>query len=177
MEGDKDRKTSEGNVLLMKYNTTPFGVVGKCDSLYGIFLENGKPLLPCIFDGLTLPLLFEYSGILIYKGFMFCYYMSKRKADADDCTTECHTEGDYSSFSFFCDNRIYSIEQLGYNNNGAVLQGEWSVRYKDEYPVDRWSCNDKDLAMKNAEELFDIIKSIHPVCFVGEKHFNNEHKC
>ena len=162
-------ETTEGNVWMMEHNATPFGVVGKCDSLYGIFLENGKPLLPCIFDGLSIPLLFEYSGILLYKGFLYCYYLSKRKADMDGCTMECHTKGDYSSFSFACDNRFYSIEQMGYNNDGDVLHGDWSFRYKDEYPVGRWSCNDKDLAMKNAEELFGIIKSIHPICFVGNE--------
>lgn len=174
MERGKDRtttkiETSEGNVWMMEHNATPFGVVGKRDSLYGIFLDNGKPLLPCIFDGLTIPLLFEYSGILQYKGFLYCYYMSKRKADADDYTTECHAEGDRSSFSFFCDNRVYSIGQMGYNNDGVILRGGWSFRYKNEYPVDRWSCNDKESAMKNAKELFGIIKSIHPICFVGNK--------
>lgn len=162
-------ETIEGNVQLMEHNATPFGVVGKYNSLYGIFLDNGKPLLPCIFDGLSIPLLFEYSGILLYKGFLYCYYLSKRKADADDCTAECHTKGDYLSFSFACDDRVYSIEQKGYNNDGIVLHGDWSFRYKNEYPVKRWSCNNKKLASKNAEELFDIIKSIHPICFDGNE--------
>ena len=162
-------ETTEDNVLLLKHNATPFGVVGKRDSLYGIFLENGKPLLPCIFDGLSIPLLFEYSGILLYKGFVYCYYMERGKTETDVCATECSTKGDYSSFSFACDNRVYSIEQMGHNNDGIVLHGDWALRYKNEYPVGRWSCNDKDLAMKNAEELFGIIKSIHPICFVGNE--------
>lgn len=152
----------EGNVWINTNSLSQLGFNAKWNDLMGLYTESGKVLLPCIFEDLSNPI-YCARGTMQYKGFRYSYtwrgVVSERESDKiDPIDSEC------GQMTFVCDNNIYSIFFLGYNDDGLIHKGAFSVARQEEDPFNALPEDEKlKLGKENIDELFSIIRSIHSI--------------
>ena len=77
--------------------------------------------------------------------------------DIERITTE-----NLSSMAFICDDRVYLIEFMGYNTFDYMHKGGIAAFREDTESFNKLSDDEKmELAVKNIEDFFEIIQSIH----------------
>ena len=79
--------------------------------------------------------------------------------------------GDYdtddkpSSIAFVGKKNVFSLAFVGRNEFGIIHPEHKALIHEVDSPFDKLDDKTRELAMKSTEELFGIIKSIHPFCF------------
>lgn len=145
-------KVPEGKVEINERSLSPYGFNARWNNMLGLYTKKGNVLFPCVFEDLSNP--FDLSGSLQYKGFLYWYRIE----------SEVPKEFLISpGIVFACDDKIYSIQFVQYNNDGYIHKGGVSVSREDEDPFVGLPYDKKEqLAKQNIAELFEIIKCTHP---------------
>lgn len=147
-----DIKVQEGEVWINGNSLSPYGFTAWWNNKMGIYTKKGDVLFPCVFEHLSNPVALVPDGILQYKGFLYWYNIEFKEPTTDE-----------PMIAFTCDDRIYSVRYVRYNNDGYIHNGGVSISRTEEDPFVMLPGNQKQqLAKQSIKELFEIIKSTHP---------------
>ena len=151
-------KTPEGKVRIDWRSAGGLGFTAKWDGKYGLYTFRGDTLLPCVFDDLVAPVLWDQPVKLLYKGFLYDFLVEgdKQEIEIGDCDTNNH----HSSIAFIGKKNVFSLSFVGYNRYGIIHPKNKTHAHEIENPFDRLD--------NKTEELFGIIQSVHPCCFPKE---------
>lgn len=159
-------KIPEGKVRIDWRSSGGLGFTAKWDGRYGLFTFRGDVLLPCIFDDLLAPILWDDPVKLLYKGFLYNFLVEGEKQEME--IGDCDTDGNRSGIAFIGKKSVFSLSFVGFNEHGIIHPENKTLAHEVEDPFDKLDDKTRELAKKNAEELFGIIQSVHPNCFPKE---------
>ena len=151
-------KTPEGKVRIDWRSSGGLGFTAKCDGKYGLYTFRGDVLLPCVFDDLVAPVLWDQPLKLLYKGFLYDFLVEGDKQEIEIGDSD--TDDYHSSIAFVGKKNVFSLSFVGYNKYGIIHPKNKTLAHEIENPFDRFD--------NKTEELFGIIQSIHPYCFPKE---------
>ena len=156
-------KTPEGKVRIDWLSSEGLGFTAKWDGKYGLYTNRGNVLLPCVFDNLVASVFWDYPVKLLYNGFLYRFMVEGEKQEME--IGDCDTDDKPSSIAFVGKKNVFSLAFVGRNELGIIHPENKALIHEVENPFDKLDDKTRELAMKNTEELFGIIKSIHPFCF------------
>lgn len=159
-------KTPEGKVRIDWRSSGGLGFTAKWDGKYGLYTFRGDVLLPCVFDDLVASMLWERPVKLLYKGFLYNFLVEGKKQEMEIVDRE--TNDKPSSIAFIGKNSAFSLSFVGLNELGIIHPENKTFAHEVENPFDKLDDKTIELAKNNAEELFGIVKAIHPDCFSKE---------
>ena len=159
-------KTPEGVVWIDWRRSGGLGFTAKWDGKYGLYTNRGNVLLPCVFDNLVASIFWDYPVKLLYKGFLYRFMVEGEKQEME--IGDCNTDDKPSSIAFVGKKNVFSLAFVGRNEFGIIHPENKALIHEVENPFDKLDDKTRELAMKNTEELFGIIQSIHPFCFPKE---------
>lgn len=159
-------KIPEGKVWIDWRSSGGLGFTVKWDGKYGLFTFRGDVLLPCVFENLAAPMLWDQPVKLLYKGFLYDFLVEgdKQELEIGDCDTDDH----HSSIAFVGKKNAFSLSFVGRNELGIIHPENKTLAHEVENPFDKLDDKTRKLAMENTEELFEMVKTIHPDCFPKE---------
>ncbi len=76
-------KTPEGKVRIDWRSSGGLGFTAKWDGKYGLYTFRGDVLLPCVFDDLVAPVLWDQPVKLLYKGFLYNFLVEGEKQEME----------------------------------------------------------------------------------------------
>ena len=156
-------KTPEGKVRIDWRSSGGLGFTAKWDGKYGLYTNKGNVLLPCVFDDLVASVFWDYPVKLLYKGFLYRFMVEGEKQEME--IGDCDTDDKSSSIAFVGKKNVFSLAFVGRNEFGIIHPEKKPLVHEVENPFDKLDDKARELAMKNTEELFGNIQSIHPFCF------------
>ena len=159
-------KTPEGKVRIDWRSSGGLGFTAKWDGKYGLYTFRGDALLPCVFDDLVAPMFWERPVKLLYKGFLYNFLVEGEKQEMEIVDRE--TNDKPSSIAFIGKNGAFSLSFVGLNELGIIHPKNKTFAHEVENPFDKLDDKTRELVMKKTEELFELVKIIHPDCFPKE---------
>lgn len=159
-------KTPEGEVWLDWRSSGGIGFTAKWNGKSGLYTKRGDVLLPCVFDDLFAPVFWDDPLKLLYKGFLYSFLNEGEKEEMEIVD---HATCDRpSSIAFVGKKNVFSLAFVGRNKDGFIRDEDKTNTHEVEDPFGRLDDKTRELAMKNTEELFGMVKAIHPDCFPKE---------
>lgn len=159
-------KTPEGEVRIDWRSSGGLGFTAKWNGKYGLYTFRGDVLLPCVFDNLVAPMLWNDPVKLLYNGFLYNFLVEGEKQEME--IGDCDTDDNHSSIAFTGKKSVFSLAFVGRNEYGIIHPENKVLAREVKDPYDKLDNKTRELAVKNTEELFGIVKAIHPICFSKE---------